>query len=157
MANKYIFTILLLALCVLTVGSISNGSKQTVVTKTVVVTTAISHAELKHYLKQVNVKFPNIVYAQAVLETGNFTSNVFIDNNNLFGMRMSSNRPTTALYANNNYAVYKSWQESVLDYALYQAYYFDAIQTEEDYYKALKNYAEDSLYIKKISNIAKQF
>ncbi len=116
-----------------------------------------SDKELKHYLRQVNIKFPEIVYAQALLETGNFKSEPFIKYNNLFGMKMSLIRPTTALYYENGYAVYRNWRESVLDYALYQAYYHDSIKSSEDYYHVLENYAEDSLYIKKIKILSNQW
>jgi uncharacterized FlgJ-related protein len=40
-------------------------------------------------LKELNVKFPHIVMAQALLETGNFKSKVFLQNHNLFGMRQA--------------------------------------------------------------------
>lgn len=116
-----------------------------------------SDKELKHYLRQVNIKFPEIVYAQILLETGNFQSDVFKKYNNLFGMKVSFIRPTTALYYENGYAVYRNWRESVLDYALYQAYYHDSIKSSEDYYNILKNYAEDSLYIKKIKFLSSQW
>jgi len=38
---------------------------------------------LKTALKRF-VKYPEIVFAQAQLETGNFTSAIFLENNNLF-------------------------------------------------------------------------
>lgn len=38
-------------------------------------------------IKKLNFRFPHIVYAQAILESGNFTSQVFKENNNMFGMR----------------------------------------------------------------------
>ena len=42
-------------------------------------------------LQQYGVKFPQIVAAQALLETGYFTSRVCLENNNLFGLRCPSN------------------------------------------------------------------
>ncbi|WP_308376938.1 peptidoglycan DD-metalloendopeptidase family protein [Prevotella corporis] len=42
-------------------------------------------------LRQFDVKFPQIVAAQALLETGYFTSRVCLENNNLFGLRRPSN------------------------------------------------------------------
>ena len=53
----------------------------------------------------------------------------------------------------NGYAYYNNWKESVLDYALYQAAYAKSINTEDDYYKLLVTFAEDTSYIKKLKNI----
>ena len=63
-------------------------------------------------------KFKRIVVAQAVLETGWFTSKNFKVNNNLYGMRVPYNRMTTADTSINGYAHYKKWEESVIDYYL---------------------------------------
>lgn len=117
----------------------------------------ITHDEVKLYLKQINVKFPEIVYAQTVLETGNYTSNICYENNNICGMKVSAKRPTTAIGSKNGHAYYRTWQESLLDYALYQAYYFDNVKTVDEYLDSLSNYAEDTTYIAKIKQIAKQF
>ena len=112
-----------------------------------------SKEEFKYYLQETNIKFPEIVYAQAILESGNFNSAVFKKYNNVFGMKRSSERPTTALYYENGYAVYRTWRESVLDYALYQSYYHNDIDSVEEYYRALSNYAEDTLYINKLKTL----
>ena len=40
-------------------------------------------------IKQLNLKYPHIVYAQAMLESGNFTSKIFRENNNMFGMKQA--------------------------------------------------------------------
>ena len=95
-------------------------------------------------LKELNVKFPYIVLAQSKLETGNFTSKIFRENNNLFGMREAKQRITTAQGTENNHAYYHSWQESILDYAFYQCRYLSNINSEEQYFNYLKqSYAED--------------
>lgn len=114
------------------------------------------HAEfteekLVNKLQSLNVKFPHIVFAQAVLETGNFSSKVFKENNNLFGMREAKQRITTAKGTENNHAYYHSWRESVLDYAFYQCRYLSSIRTEEQYLQYLsQSYAEDPNYIIKL-------
>ena len=38
-----------------------------------------------------DIKYPDIVYAQAILETGWFTSRLYLENNNLFGLYDSTN------------------------------------------------------------------
>lgn len=112
--------------------------------------------KLKQYLIELNVKYPNIVFAQAKLESGNFRSKIFEENNNLFGMKQPSVRTTTATGEQYNHATYNSWRESVLDYALYSCKYTSNIKSESEYIAYLgSRYAEDSNYINKLKNILK--
>jgi len=105
-------------------------------------------------LIDLNVNFPYIIYAQAELESGNFKSIMFIENNNLFGLKEAKQRPTTSKGTRNNHAYYDTWEESVLDYTLYQSSYLRGLKTEEQYLNYLgKNYAEDIKYIQKIKTI----
>jgi len=115
-----------------------------------------SPQKLKSYILELNIRFPHIVYAQACLETGNFKSNIFKTNKNLFGMREAKQRPTTALGTEDNHAYYDSWRESVIDYAMFSAAYLNDIKSERDYFEYLKqNYAEDTNYVIKIKRILK--
>lgn len=160
--NKLIIAILIVIASFVVFVNINNNCcthKQEVVYAEQFVkdTSFVSDIELKHYLKEINMKFPHIVYAQAVLESGHFKSKVCRDNNNIFGMMISYNRPTTAIYQKNGYCVYKTWKESVLDYALYQSYYFSHIKTEKDYLIALQNYAEDTAYLTKVKLISNRY
>lgn len=101
---------------------------------------------LKEALKYYNVKYPEIVYAQAMHETGNFTSNLCINNNNLFG-----------LYNSNKGAYYKfkHWHESILAYVNLVQYKH---KEGEDYYKFLTRikYAEDPQYNNRIKNLVQK-
>lgn len=63
-----------------------------------------------------------IITAQAMHETGVFTSPVFLENNNAFGMRRPEKRETTAISENRGYAVYESVQESIKDLKLWFDY-----------------------------------
>jgi uncharacterized FlgJ-related protein len=109
---------------------------------------------LKNYLKQLNVKFDDIVYAQAQLETAGFNSKIFRQNNNLFGMKQAMRRTSTNKGEQYGHAYYDTWRESVLDYALYQCKYLSDIKTREEYLQYLKqNYAEDPNYYNKLLNI----
>jgi flagellum-specific peptidoglycan hydrolase FlgJ len=76
--------------------------------------------EVYEELLRHDVKFPDIVLAQAILESGNFTSRVTKHNNNLFGMRMPKVRQTTAVGQRYGYARYYNWKDSVKDYKLWQ-------------------------------------
>jgi flagellum-specific peptidoglycan hydrolase FlgJ len=108
----------------------------------------------KNYLKELNIKYPHIVMAQAILETNNFQSHIFKENHNLFGMKVATRRPTTNKGEDNGHAYYNNWRESVQDYAFYSAVYLNGLNSEEDYFTFLSQYyAEDPNYIDKLKNI----
>ena len=108
---------------------------------------AFSQEALVEELKRLNVKFPHIVLAQAMIESGHFQSNIFIANNNLFGMKQARQRCTTAKGTNLNHAYYENWKESVMDYALFQSAYLRKLKTEAQYLEYLdRNYAEAQNY-----------
>ena len=114
-----------------------------------------SEVKLRECISVLNIRFPDIVYAQMKLETGNFRSKVFRENNNLFGMKVAKSRPTTNKGKQHGHAIYHTWRESVIDYAIYSAKYLSDIKTESEYLAYLKkNYSEDPNYIKKIIEIA---
>lgn len=107
-------------------------------------------------IKRIHIKFPKVVLAQAMLESG-LDSEVLKSNNNLFGMTVAKARPTTAIDSHKGYAVYYNWRESILDYALYQSSYTREINSEEEYIKYLcDNYSEDPEYGNKLRRIIKQ-
>lgn len=115
-----------------------------------------SSKALYTFLQDINIKFPDIVFAQSILETGAYNSEVFRVNNNLFGMKEAQRRPTMSKGTELNHARYDNWKESVIDYALYQARYLSDIKTREQYFEYLgKNYAEDPKYILKINDVIK--
>lgn len=101
---------------------------------------------LKDALNYYNITHPEIVYAQAVLETGNFKSRICKEYNNLFGLYNSRT---------GDYYKFEHWSESVIAY-------LDYIQIKYhppgDYYLFLKRigYAEDPDYIIKVKKIVKK-
>lgn len=111
--------------------------------------------EFIQFLKDINIKYPEVVYAQAVIESG-FKSKLFINNNNLFGMRVAKSRPTLASEKSGSYAHYANWKESVIDYALYQSYFIRNIDSKEEYIAHLANsYSEEkNSYIIKVRKIS---
>lgn len=105
-------------------------------------------------LKQLNVKFPYIVMAQSIIETGHWKSNIFIENHNLFGMKEARQRITTASGTESNHAFYDHWRSSVYDYAFYQSSYLKNIKTEAAYFEYLgASYAEASDYTQIVKEI----
>jgi hypothetical protein len=96
-----------------------------------------------------DIKHPDIVLAQAILESGYLSSPIFIENNNLFGMRFPERRPTVALSENRGYSVYDCWTDSVKDYKLFQEFLFRRKEkTRDEYFDYLDRiYAEDPNYV----------
>jgi len=110
-----------------------------------------SQDNLVKELKRLNVRFPHIVLAQSILETGHWESRIYQENNNLFGMKQARARATTAKGTQLGHAYYDDWKESVTDYALYQAAYLNKLRTEKKYLNYLdKNYAEAKNYDKNL-------
>jgi uncharacterized FlgJ-related protein len=112
--------------------------------------------KLVRKLKELNIRYPHIVLAQAKLESNNYSSRIFIDNNNLFGMKEARVRINLAKGTQYKHAYYNTWQESVLDYAFWMATYGSKCKTEQQYYNLLNGYAEDSNYQAKLKNIIKK-
>ena len=94
-------------------------------------------------LKKYNVKYPQIVLAQAKLETGNYTSTLCKKHGNLFGLKRKG-----------SYAKFDNWQESVKAYRDWVQYKYKG----GDYYVFLKKigYASDPKYIIKVKEMVKR-
>jgi hypothetical protein len=117
-----------------------------------------SQDALVKYVYSLNIRFPHIILAQAHLESGKFTSGIFVNNNNLFGMRQARLRPTTNKGSRNGFAKYDHWRDSVMDYILYYAVYMHKFKTEEAYYAYLdRSYANNPHYSKLIRKIAESY
>lgn len=111
-------------------------------------------SNLKELISELDIKFEEIVLAQAYLESGNFTSRIFRENNNMFGMKCARKRMTTHQGEQYGHAYFDTWEDCVLDYAYFQHTYAWNITTEKEYFQYLAdNYAEDSLYVYKLKSI----
>lgn len=104
--------------------------------------------KLKHGFYKISVK---TIYAQAKHETGNFTSSIFENNKNLFGMRQAFIRPRTVEGTKSNHAYYKSHSQSIVDYFLRQKYYKVSTASDNEFMSDTiqSNYAEDTKYLQK--------
>lgn len=145
-----------------TFGIYSNTSKERIITEEEKIVIIKQHNEfseekLKDFLKAKQFKFSNILFEQFRLESGNFNSALFRNNQNLCGMRLANSRVTTRSGEQGGYAYYDTWKDCVIDYALRQAPYMANINTEEEYLQYLKDskYAEDPGYIDKLRKAAK--
>lgn len=127
-------------------------------------TTAISNDKLDYHalyceiVKQ-EIKYPDIAFAQAILESGHFKSNIFLNNNNLFGMRLAKARQTTAIGKRKGYAVYDNWVMSVQDYKLWQENSPSKYLTSRKKYLLFiqKTYSHVKGYNSKVLKIVKNF
>ena len=100
---------------------------------------------LMEALEYYGVKHPQIVYAQAVLETGHFKSKVCLNYNNLFGLYNSKEK---------RYCKFKHWTESVV---AYKEWIQKKYQPPNNYYAFLEeiNYAEEKSYTRLLKEIVK--
>ena len=108
---------------------------------------------LKAEIVKQKIKYPNIVLAQAVLESGHFDSDIFKENNNLFGMKQPSVRKTLATGKNRGHATFKNWVDSVRDYKMFQDQNGYSNLSVNDYMKKLeKEYCPGCDYKNKIKD-----
>lgn len=114
---------------------------------------AFTEDRLVEKFKQLNIKYPHIALAQAKLESGNFRSDIFSENNNLFGMKQARVRVNLAAGTKRGHAYYATWEDSVLDYAYWCATYASSCRNEDEFYALLSRYAEDSLYETKLREV----
>lgn len=108
----------------------------------------INDSILYAFLKDNNAWYPEILLKQAKIESGNYASDVYINANNLYGMKKVGKRQTTQLNTTyKGYGMYTNWCESVLDRMLWDVNRFNNIKpTEEEYLEAMSIYAETENY-----------
>lgn len=102
----------------------------------------LSKDNLYNELIAQEIDYPKIVLAQAILETGHFTSYSCKERNNLFGLRRKDG----------SYMTFDHWTNSVYAYKKYIQKYKEI---PNDYYKFLNDlgYAEDSIYVIRVKQI----
>lgn len=122
---------------------------------------SFSRKNFYEYLKKMNIKFPELVFAQAIKESG-FKSNIWRHNHNPFGMKEAHKRPNKQNGSQFGHAQYNTWKDACIDYAFYQCYVgLSKVKTKEDYLQCLKemNYFDtehpaNETYISDIKQIA---
>lgn len=94
-------------------------------------------------LKYYDIQHPDIVYAQALLETGHFKSVGCLKHHNLFGLYNSKAK---------RYCRFNHWTESII---AYKEWIQKRYKPPEDYYRFLQRigYAEDPQYVYKLKQI----
>lgn len=94
------------------------------------------------------IKFPEVVYAQARLESGNFTSAHFKNRNNCLGIYDSKRK---------RYMSFNHWTDCLLAYRDKVQYRYKRNSDREDYLRWLveTGYAQDPNYISKVRKMLK--
>lgn len=119
--------------------------------------TIVEKASTIERLSSFGMKFPRIFLCQVFLETKHLTSKIYLDNNNLVGMKLPRMRPTTAVGVNRGHAVYITAADSIQDYILWQQEFSRSISkcnNDMEYLAFISTfYAEDPDYQKKILKI----
>lgn len=114
---------------------------------------SFSQDKLFTEIDKYSFKYPDIVKAQSLVESGYFKSPVFLQNHNMFGMRQAMVRITTAEGSNLNHAYYIDWKYCVADRALYEAQYLSKL-TREEYLSYLDQvYAEGKGYSQLLNQV----
>ena len=112
-----------------------------------------SESRMIHLAKSLGIKHIDIMVAQARIETGWYTSPIFIHNKNIFGMKLPERRGTTAIGSNRGHAQYTSWQQSVADYKLWQDKAMARNKSRRKYLRYIgRTYAQNSNYLNLIKN-----
>lgn len=117
-------------------------------------TSTPNKVNVRGYIKEVGIKHPDIVYAQAIVETGWFKcKHCSMERNNIFGFQTKK-----------GYITFDDWKESVDYYKRWQDKYY----SDGNYYDFLEclyetnsgrcvRYATDSTYTNKLKLIVNDF
>jgi uncharacterized FlgJ-related protein len=115
-----------------------------------------SEENLIKEISKLNFRYPHIVLAQAILETGTYESKIFKENNNLFGMKEARVRLNLAKGTQYGHAYYDNWKESLSDYALWYSTFAYKCKSEDQLYTLLnQQYAEANYYPQALKRIIK--
>ena len=153
--TKTLKKLFFLALIISALIVLTSLSKKEEVDANEVINDSFTKEALIEEIKCHGFKYPDLILAQAILESGHFKSPVWIENNNIFGMKLARVRFTLASGSNLNHALYDNWKICVEDRMIYEALYLNGL-TRTQYKKFLdKHYAEGKNYTIKLEKIIK--
>ena len=140
-----------LILTLLTLTLTAPENHRLMIVKTEPLSDAMTWDNIKHEITKCDLKYPDIVLRQIMLETGNLTSRICRECNNLIGMKYPRRRETTAIGRDKSgMSVYDSWQDCIADYKLWQDYAY----RDGDYMTFLNRiYATDVYYKSKLKRL----
>lgn len=98
-----------------------------------------------------SIQHPEIVFSQALIESGYFKSKLFRLGHNCMGMHRAEKRKTTAIGLCLKHARYRTWVDQVRDIKLWQDYFLKGQHlTQAQYLNKLRHYAADPNYLAKV-------
>ena len=117
----------------------------------------ISDEKLYKYLLASRTKHAKIIFAQGKHESNAYTSPLYKRANNLFGMKISTQRATCGFEESGEYQKYSNWKLSVTDYIIYSLERGTDNLSDEEYLNFLGTgrYATDPKYKTKIEKMIK--
>jgi flagellum-specific peptidoglycan hydrolase FlgJ len=114
----------------------------------------LNEKNLRNKIKELHLKYEDVIVAQYIIESGAGTSNIYKQNNNFLGLKEPHSRPTTSLGTNLGSSIFEDWEQCLIDYSLWQTMCARGINSQEEYIQLLGSiYAEDQSYMDKINNI----
>ena len=156
---RVIVAVLFLSVSLLSFVAIKKPSKEYITAETEVdlrTNSTFSEEKLIAKIKSLPFKHKDLIMAQCILESSNFTSPVFKENNNLLGLREARQRLTLATGTNLNHATFNSWQDCLLDRLIYEAKYLHGLSREQYLQYLDKSYAVAGGYDKVLEQIVKK-
>jgi len=137
-----------------------NVNKVTQVELTKPIETEFSVLNLYNYIKSKGVDDPSYIISQFVLESGNFHSVLFINSNNICGMKTAKKRKVKSNVigrTKSGYARYKNWIYSVDDFFLWMERHSlnpansnYIYKLKQKHYNSSSNYANLILHTRKV-------
>jgi uncharacterized FlgJ-related protein len=116
----------------------------------------INPLSIKYKIQESGIKYKEIVYAQAIEESGHFKSRRAKECNNIFGIKISKHRLQNG--KSNGYGCYQSIDDCIEHYQIIQSRAINNyhIRNKKDYLHYLKRiYAKNPHYVKHIQSIIK--
>lgn len=109
-------------------------------------------------IKSLGIIYPDVVFAQFLIESGNLESKLVRTNNNIAGMKLPRKRQTTATMSKHGYAVYDSWYSCVIDYKFWQDMVLDKRKLSKSQYLNYisDKYASHSDYKQRVKRVIQQ-
>lgn len=154
--TPWIWRTLFIISCLFLLSS-SFVEKEYVPTEAIILKETKTEEEIFEMVDRMPFKYPDIIKAQILIETGHFKDEVFKHNNNLFGMRLAKQRLTLATGDNLRHATYETVEESLYDRLIYEAMYLNKFNRDEYLMFLDRVYAEaGGKYSKMIESLIKK-
>ena len=127
--------------------------------KTATVDSALTENNVYTMLLLYNIKYPEVVMSQIMIESAYLKSKLTKRNNNILGMTVATKRQTTAVNKK-GFAKYLNWIDCIYDYKLYQDYILskNSIISKKQYISFLhRTYAKAPNYKSRLTELSKTY